>query len=128
MANLASRYSDLGKYTEAEKLEIQAMYVSSNILGGEHPDAIRAMKNLAAIQKAMRQSMKVDNAANQVFNISHRVLVIPNMEGENVKTGVPYPNNRVLEEDASDAAGAPAHLPSTTNVNDTMIHSQNKHI
>jgi hypothetical protein len=47
MANLASTYGKLGKYTEAEKLEIQVLDARNRILGVEHPDTIHAMANLA---------------------------------------------------------------------------------
>jgi hypothetical protein len=38
----------LGKYTEAEKLQIQVLDARKRILGVEHPDTINAMGNLAA--------------------------------------------------------------------------------
>jgi hypothetical protein len=47
MANLAVTYGSLGKYTEAEKLEIQVLDARNRILGVEHPDTINAMANLA---------------------------------------------------------------------------------
>ena len=38
---------ELGKYTEAEKLEIKVLDARNRILGVEHPDTIQAMGNLA---------------------------------------------------------------------------------
>ena len=104
--------------------------VSWNVcsVGEEHPDTLRVMKNLAAIQKAMSQSMKVDNAQNQVHKSSCEVPATQGMEGENVDTGVPYASHRVLGDNNSDAAGAPASFTPTTNMNNRMIHSQNKSI
>ena len=128
MGNLASTYSNLGKYTEAEKLAIQVLDASSKILGGEHPNTTRAMSNLAMIQKAMGQAMEVDNAENQVFNTCCGVSVIQAMEGEDVDAGLPHMSNQVQGEDDSDAAGAPANLPPITNVDDRIIHSQEKGI
>jgi hypothetical protein len=48
MANLAATYQNLGKYTEAEKLEMQVLDARNRILGVEHPDTINAMANLAS--------------------------------------------------------------------------------
>ena len=45
MANLAATYRNLGKYTEAEKLQVQVLDASNRILRVEHPDTISAMKN-----------------------------------------------------------------------------------
>jgi tetratricopeptide (TPR) repeat protein len=128
MEHLACTYSDLGKYTEAKKLFIQVVDARNKILGGEHPDTICTMRSLATIQKAMGQSMKVDNVDNEVFNTSHKVSVTQEVEGENVYTGVPHADNRVLGGGDSDAVCATAHLPSVTNVHDRMIHSQKKGI
>ena len=75
MGNLTSTYNDIEKYTEAEKLQIQVQHVNSKIFGKEHPATILAMINLPAIQTAMSQSMKVDNADTQVLNTSHGVSV-----------------------------------------------------
>ena len=41
-------YRHLGKYTDAEKLDIQVLDASNRILGVEHPDTIHAMANLAS--------------------------------------------------------------------------------
>jgi len=74
MANLASTYRNLGKCTEAEKLEIQVLDASNSILGVEHlpeklgiqvldarnrilgvehPHTILAMENLAATLRSL---------------------------------------------------------------------------
>ena len=123
--NLVSTYSDLGKYTGAEKLEIQVLDASSNILGGEYPATITAMKNLAAAQKTMSLPLKMDKADNQVSSTSHTVSMTKGMEGENVDTRIPHVSNRLLGEEDSDAEGAPSNLPS---LHDGMIHSQKKGI
>ena len=46
-ANLARTYADLGKYSEAEKLEEQVLGARNRLLGGGHPDTINAMESLA---------------------------------------------------------------------------------
>ena len=120
-ANLAFTYTDLGRCIEAEKLWIQVLDVSSQILGVEHPDTMRAMRNLAAIQKTMSQTIKMNNADNHISNTSHKASMTQGIEGGNV-------NNRVLGEEDSDAAEPPANLPSIAIVHDTMIHSENQGI
>ncbi|KAJ7231944.1 hypothetical protein C8J57DRAFT_178077 [Mycena rebaudengoi] len=49
MANLANTYRDLGKLTEAEKLEVIVLEMRRQILGSDHPDTLTAMANLAVI-------------------------------------------------------------------------------
>ena len=121
MENLASTFFNLGKYAEAEKLQIQVLNASRKTLGEDHSDTIRARGSLAAIQKAFSQSMKVDNAENQIFDTSHGISVTQGMEGENVDTRVsPHASNRVLGQDDCDAVGAPGSLPSITNVHDRI--------
>ena len=40
MAHLASTYQNLGRWTEAEKLEVQVMETRKTVLGPEHPDTL----------------------------------------------------------------------------------------
>ena len=48
LGNLAATYHILGKYTEAENLEMEVLHVRNRILGVEHPDSISPKANLAA--------------------------------------------------------------------------------
>ena len=41
-------YRHMGKYTDAEKLEIHVLDARNRILGVEHPDTVYAMANLAS--------------------------------------------------------------------------------
>ena len=47
MANLASTYSNQGRWKEAEELEVQVMETFKRVLGEEHPDTLTSMANLA---------------------------------------------------------------------------------
>ncbi|KAJ7278926.1 hypothetical protein C8J57DRAFT_1465179 [Mycena rebaudengoi] len=47
MGNLAISYRDLGKFSEAEALEVVVLEKRTQILGSEHPDTLKAMGNLA---------------------------------------------------------------------------------
>jgi hypothetical protein len=48
MANLALTYSDQGRWTEAEELQVQVIEMRKRVLGAEHPDTLTSMANLAS--------------------------------------------------------------------------------
>jgi tetratricopeptide (TPR) repeat protein len=48
MANLASTYSNQGRWKEAEELEVQVMETRKRVLGQKHPDTLTSMANLAS--------------------------------------------------------------------------------
>ena len=127
-SNLALTYRDLGKYTEAEKLQIHVLHTTKNILGGDHPDTIRATRTLAATQQATSESMKMDNSGHQFYSISHKVSMTQNMKGENVDVGVSHASTRVHGEDYSNVVEAPANLPSIIDVDNRMLPSEKKGI
>ena len=83
------------------------------------------MRNLAAIQKAMCQSMKMNNAGNQVFNTRYGICATQGVEEENVDTGVPHARKRVLREDDPDVVEAPENLPL---MDDRIVSSEKKGI
>ena len=41
MENLARTYSDQGRWSEAEQLEVQVMEMRKKLLGAEHPDTLK---------------------------------------------------------------------------------------
>jgi tetratricopeptide (TPR) repeat protein len=47
MANLASTYSNQGRWKEAEELEVQVIETRKRMLGQKHPDTLTSMANLA---------------------------------------------------------------------------------
>ena len=47
MGNLASTYSNQGRWNKAEQLQVQVMDMMKKLLGGEHPDTLKSMGNLA---------------------------------------------------------------------------------
>jgi len=47
IANLASTYRNQGRWTEAEKLQVQVMETSKKVLGDEHPSTSTSIANLA---------------------------------------------------------------------------------
>jgi Flp pilus assembly protein TadD len=45
--NLAATYGNLGRWDEAEELEVQVIQTSKRVLGQDHPDTTASMANLA---------------------------------------------------------------------------------
>ena len=74
MAELAATYYYLGKYTEAEKLEIQALDARNRILGVEHPDTIIAMVDLASTYRSLRKYTEAEKLETQAYELKNRVL------------------------------------------------------
>jgi hypothetical protein len=46
-------HESLGKYVDAEKLQVQVLDMRNRLLGEDHPDTINAMNNLAIIYKCL---------------------------------------------------------------------------
>ena len=74
MANLAVTYRKLGKYTEAEKLEIEVLDARNRILAAEHPDTIKAMRNLALTYYKLRKYTEAEKLDIQVLEVRSRIL------------------------------------------------------
>ncbi|KAF4932299.1 Kinesin light chain [Colletotrichum fructicola] len=55
MANLASTYSNQGRWKEAEELEVRVMETRKRVLGEEHPDTLTSMYNLADTWKSQNR-------------------------------------------------------------------------
>jgi hypothetical protein len=47
MADLASTYSNQGRWDDAEKLEVQVVETRKTKLGADHPSTLTSMANLA---------------------------------------------------------------------------------
>ncbi|KAF7505894.1 hypothetical protein GJ744_012429 [Endocarpon pusillum] len=51
LGQLASIYRNQGRWTEAEKMEAQAMETSCRVPGDKHPETLTSMANLALTMK-----------------------------------------------------------------------------
>jgi tetratricopeptide (TPR) repeat protein len=69
MGNLAITYESLGKYADAEKLQIQVLDMRSRLLGEEHPDTISAMNNLANTYESLEKYEDAEKLKIQVLDI-----------------------------------------------------------
>ncbi|KAF1967114.1 hypothetical protein BU23DRAFT_427965, partial [Bimuria novae-zelandiae CBS 107.79] len=58
MANLASTYSDQGRWPEAEALFVQVVETCKTKLGADHPDTLTTMHNLAFTLEGRRLTDK----------------------------------------------------------------------
>ncbi|KAF8994288.1 P-loop containing nucleoside triphosphate hydrolase protein, partial [Cyathus striatus] len=74
MANLACTYVELGKYMEAEMLEIQVLEMRTRILGKEHPHTLRSMANLAWTQGNLGKFIEAEILEIQVLEMRTRIL------------------------------------------------------
>ena len=74
MANLAATYQKLGKYTEAQKLQMQVLDARNRILGVEHPETLRAMGNIAATYVKLGKYTEAEKLQMQVLDARNRIL------------------------------------------------------
>ena len=74
MANLAATYQSLGKYTEAEKLQIQVLDAQNRILGMEHPHTILAMTKLAITYRSLARHTEAEKLETQACELKSRAL------------------------------------------------------
>jgi hypothetical protein len=65
MANLASTLWNQGRWTEAEKIEVQVMETRKRVLGDEHPNTLTSMANLASTLYSASRSCKIELLAVQ---------------------------------------------------------------
>ncbi|KAJ7060697.1 hypothetical protein C8F01DRAFT_1290475 [Mycena amicta] len=73
-SNLASTYSDLGQYTDAQKLKEQVLEQQTRLLGAEHPKTIRAAGNLAATYSHLGRFADAQKLQKQVLEQQTRLL------------------------------------------------------
>jgi len=73
MANLASACQCLGKYTEAEKLNIQVLDARNRIFGVDHPETINAMENLATTYQNLGNYAEAEKLEAQAHELKRRV-------------------------------------------------------
>ena len=74
MANLASTYSNQGRWKEAEELDVQVMETSSRVLGSEHPDTLTSINNLAFTLKGQGHYNKAISLMEECFQLREQVL------------------------------------------------------
>ncbi|KAJ0370052.1 hypothetical protein COL26b_010256 [Colletotrichum chrysophilum] len=74
MANLASTYSNQGRWKEAEELEVRVMETRKRVLGEEHPDTLTSMANLASTYRNQARWKGAEELEVRVIETSLRVL------------------------------------------------------
>jgi hypothetical protein len=90
MANLASTYSNQGRWKEAEELQVKGLEISSTVLGEEHPSTLTDMHNLASTYKNQGQWKKAEELEVHVVETRKRVLgeEHPGHAGQHAQPGV----------------------------------------
>ena len=74
MANFAVAYSKLGKYTEAEELEMQVLQIRKRNLGEENPNTILAKANLASTYRNPGKHTEAEKLKIQLFHARKKIL------------------------------------------------------
>ena len=63
-------YRELGRWTEAEKLQVQVMETRNTVLGLEHPDTLKIMSSLASTYWKQGQWTEAQKLFAQVIETS----------------------------------------------------------
>jgi hypothetical protein len=74
MANLALTYSDQGRGSVAEELDVQVMEMSKKTLGADHPDTLTSMANLAFVWKGQCRDEEAIRLMDECASSRTRVL------------------------------------------------------
>jgi hypothetical protein len=74
MANLASTYSNQGRWVEAEVLQAKELELCSKKLGQRHPDTLISMENLALIWKGVGHHEDALGLLQHCFDLRQEVL------------------------------------------------------
>ena len=73
-ANLATTYRALGKYAEAEKIELDVLATRKRVLGEEHPDTLASAANLASTYHRQGKYAEAEQIQLDVLETRKRVL------------------------------------------------------
>ena len=74
MRNLASTYRKRGRWTEAEKLQVQVMETRKTVFGLEHPDTLNVMGSLASTYNNQGRWTEAEKLDVQVMETRKTVL------------------------------------------------------
>ena len=74
MNNLAATHQNLAIYTDAEKVQIQILDTTNQLLGGEHPDTITALNNLVIIYERLGQYADAEKLKIEILNVESGLL------------------------------------------------------
>ncbi|KAF2189776.1 hypothetical protein K469DRAFT_47842 [Zopfia rhizophila CBS 207.26] len=74
MANLASTYSNQGRWKEAEGLEVRVIETRKRVLGKEHPDTLTSMNNLTFTLKSESRHEEAVSLMKTCFELRKRII------------------------------------------------------
>jgi hypothetical protein len=74
MSNLASTYSNQGRWKVAEELQVQVMQTSKRVLGDEHPHTLTSMHNLAFTLQSQARRQEALALMETCFHSRQQIL------------------------------------------------------
>lgn len=74
MDQLGELYNNQGRYEEAEALYVKVLEIQQRILGGEHPNTLNSMGNLAWLYEKQGRHDDVDQMFAKSLEIGYRAL------------------------------------------------------
>src|SRR5207248_6544652 len=92
MSNLGSTLAHMGKYAEAQKVELEALEIQRRVLGPEHPDTAASTYNLACIAAHLGHREEALSLLREALDAHLDVETMQGIENE--------PNLRSLHGDA----------------------------
>ncbi|KIJ93731.1 hypothetical protein K443DRAFT_12658 [Laccaria amethystina LaAM-08-1] len=134
MANLAATYQNLGKYTEAERMEIQVLDARNRILGVEHPETIKALSQLAETYQNLGKYTEAEKLKIQGLDgrcrilgeeHSHAINTMPNVKDAQ-DTEVLDVWSTVPEEETFDSVQVVLNPPVRTVLSNAIINPDKK--
>ena len=73
MGNLANTFGMLGRWNEAEQLEIRVMDMRKKLLGAEHRDTLTSMANLASTYRNQGRWNEAEQLDIQVMGMMQKL-------------------------------------------------------
>ncbi|KAF8987975.1 hypothetical protein BDQ17DRAFT_1374523 [Cyathus striatus] len=74
MDSIAVTYAWLGRYKEAEELQVQALEIGTRAVGKEHPDTLKSMANVACTYRNLGKWNEAEELEVPALEIRTRVL------------------------------------------------------
>jgi len=74
MHTMGNVYSSLGLYPQAESLLARAVETNGHVLGSEHPETLRVMRDVAILNARQGRYVETERIGRQVLAVQRRVL------------------------------------------------------
>ncbi|KAI5788781.1 hypothetical protein FPQ18DRAFT_262248 [Pyronema domesticum] len=74
MGWISEIYKSLGKYKDAEKLNLKSLETRKRVLGDEHPDILISMSNLAHVLMNLSRTVEAIEMMQRAARLQNKVL------------------------------------------------------